>query len=193
MNTSGHGGMDRNQEIRIAKTRLFFENQELFLACLRYDIERLIRRARRMRFGRRRYKPVVRVNGTSDIPKLAMWMAAEFPEVGFYDYTKHPKPYLRVRPNYHLTFSHDGPENVPACMDALAHDVNVAVVFGVRNSEPLPETWNGYQVIDGTLHDLRFLDPKGVVVGLRPKGRAKKVIGTNPFVVLTQSGCGMAA
>jgi hypothetical protein len=39
--------------------------------------------------------------------------------------------------------------------------------------DKLPETWNGYKVIDGTKHDLRFLDEKGVVVGLLAKGDAK--------------------
>ena len=56
---------------------------------------------------------------------------------------------------------------------------NVAVIFG----DGLPETWNGYAVIDGDLHDLRHLDPRGgVVVGLAPKGnKAKK--SDSPFIV----------
>jgi hypothetical protein len=127
-------------------------------------------------------KPAVRINGTSDIPKLALWMSTEFPEVQFYDYTKCPKPWLRTRANYHVTFSHDGPNNLQACMDALQNGVNVAVVFAVRRGQPLPTTWNGYPVIDGDLHDLRFIDAQRVVVGLRAKGPA---IGINsPFVVL---------
>jgi len=53
----------------------------------------------------------------------------------------------------------------------LARGFNVAVVFG----SGLPETYLGYPVIDGDKHDLRFLDPKGVIVGLSPKGnRAKR-------------------
>jgi hypothetical protein len=47
---------------------------------------------------------------------------------------------------------------------------NVAVVF--RNQ--LPQTWNGFEVVNGDETDLRFLDKKGVVVGLIEKGRAKK-------------------
>jgi hypothetical protein len=34
----------------------------------------------------------------------------------------------------------------------------------------MPEAWNGFRVINGDEHDLRHLDPKGVVVGLTPKG-----------------------
>ena len=46
---------------------------------------------------------------------------------------------------------------------------NVAIVFN-----ELPATYNGYKVIDGTDTDLRFLDEKGVIVGLVAKGKAKK-------------------
>jgi hypothetical protein len=126
-------------------------------------------------------KPAIRLNGTSDLPWLAMELAAAFPEVEFYDYTKHPKPWLRTLPNYHLTFSHSG-HNMQDCSEALEHGINVAVVFTTRRGEALPETWNGFPVIDGDLHDCRFLDPKGVVVGLRAKGAAKG--SPSPFVVV---------
>ena len=36
------------------------------------------------------------------------------------------------------------------------------------------ETWKGFEVVNGDETDLRFLDKKGVVVGLIEKGRAKK-------------------
>ena len=41
-------------------------------------------------------------------------------------------------------------------------------------SGKLPETWNGRPVIDGDLSDLRFLDSRGVIVGLKAKGSARK-------------------
>ena len=47
---------------------------------------------------------------------------------------------------------------------------NVAVVF--RGS--LPKTYLGYPVVNGDEHDLRFKDPKGVIVGLVEKGLAKE-------------------
>jgi hypothetical protein len=46
---------------------------------------------------------------------------------------------------------------------------NVAVVF-----DKLPSTWKGYPVINGDESDLRFLDPKNVIVGLKAKGKGKK-------------------
>jgi len=50
---------------------------------------------------------------------------------------------------------------------------NKAVVFNLKKSEPLPETFKGLEVIDGDTHDMRFLDKPNKVVGLRAKGKAK--------------------
>jgi hypothetical protein len=52
--------------------------------------------------------------------------------------------------------------------------MNVAVVFGVPKSKPLPVGYLGRPVFNGDDSDLRFLDPRGVVVGLYAKGKAKK-------------------
>ena len=64
--------------------------------------------------------------------------------------------------------------NLQFALDAMAHGVNVAVVFDTRKGQPLPTTWHGVPVIDGDQHDLRFLDNPNSVVGLRAKGPAKK-------------------
>jgi hypothetical protein len=117
--------------------------------------------------------PCVRVNGTSDLPQLALRLARKFPNVQLYDYTKIPRAETRKLDNYHLTYSHSG-YNAEECLRVLKLGVNVAVVFDTRKGQPLPKRWNGYRVIDGDLSDLRFLDPTGVIVGLRAKGRARK-------------------
>jgi hypothetical protein len=54
---------------------------------------------------------------------------------------------------------------------------NVAVVF----KDKLPKTWMSRKVINGDLHDLRFKDPSGVVVGLVAKGLGRKVT-RNSFI-----------
>jgi hypothetical protein len=180
---AGRGIFPNVRAARIAKTKLLAAAYEMFLEFLRHDVRKLINRAAKLGF-----KPCVRVNGTSDIPKIAMLLAREFPQVMFYDYTKIPKPYLRMRPNYHITFSYSG-ENIAETLDALQHGVNASVVFQVKKGKPLPESWNGYRVIDGDLHDLRFIDRElmlpgetALIVGLRAKGIAKKQ--TSPFIVL---------
>lgn len=150
---------------RVEKTKRYLTNPKAFVEDLALDIKRLCVEAKN-----RGMKPAVRINGTSDQPKLALQLAKRFPEVQFYDYTKIPRPWTRALPNYHLTFSHSG-ENLGKCMDALQHGVNVAVVF----SGPLPAYWHGYPVVDGDKSDLRFLDPVKVVVGLKAKGDARKL------------------
>jgi hypothetical protein len=97
-----------------------------------------------------------------------------FPETTFYDYTKNPKRMSKKLPeNYHLTFSYTG-RNEYISKKILDQGKNVAVIFNLKKGQPLPETWNGYPVIDGDLTDYRPLDGEGVVVGLRWKNIANK-------------------
>jgi hypothetical protein len=155
-------------QARIRKTVWLKNDRQGFLEQLAKDIKALVRKAEREGFT-----PAVRVNGTSDLPWLSMRMALQFPKLTCYDYTKHPRPWERLLPNYHLTFSLSE-SNLKDALDCLQHGVNVAVVFDTKCNEALPKTWQGFKVIDGDLSDLRFKDPQGVIVGLRAKGRAKK-------------------
>lgn len=150
---------------RVKKTLAYLENPELFVEQLAADVIKLQREA-----VTRGLVPAVRLNGTSDLPKLAHTLARMFPTVQFYDYTKLRAPWQRTLPNYHLTYSYSG-ANLPEAYDALEHGVNVAVVF----SGSLPATWHGYPVINGDENDLRFTDPTGVIVGLKAKGPARKM------------------
>jgi hypothetical protein len=175
--TAGRGAFPKIRQQRIAKTLFLHSDRALFLDSLRADIRSLVAYC-----AKRNMTPAIRLNGTSDMSWMALQMSAEFPEVQFYDYTKLPKAWIRQRANYHLTFSYSG-LNLGESLAALAHGVNVAVVFDTRKGQDLPVSWNGYPVIDGDLHDLRFLDSKGVVVGLRAKGRAKKT--ESAFIVKT--------
>lgn len=148
---------------RVAKTLQYIQDPAKFRDKLAGDIIKLAAEAKL-----RGLRPAVRINGTSDIPKLALWLASTFTDIQFYDYTKIPRPWTRTQANYHLTFSFSG-SNLTECIQALEHGINVAVVF----SGPLPEVWHGYPVIDGDKSDLRFTDPAGVIVGLKAKGNAR--------------------
>jgi hypothetical protein len=124
------------------------------------------------------------LNGTSDLPwerikcngKTAM---EYYPNIQFYDYTKSKDrmmKYLKgeMPSNYHLTFSRSETNQVE-CDEVLKSGGNVAVVFEYnKRTGTLPANWQGYTVIDGDQSDLRFTDPKNVVVGLSTKGRATK-------------------
>jgi hypothetical protein len=78
-----------------------------------------------------------------------------------------------------LTFS-EADDNALDTLNAIRAGMNVATVFGIKKNSPMPKFWNGMSVFNGDDSDLRFLDPKGVVVGLYAKGKAKK--DTSGFV-----------
>lgn len=176
--SAGRGAFDSVREARIAKTKTFFANPKQFVEDLAESIEALIRKA-----DREGLTPCVRLNGTSDLPweslggQAGVSLMARFPSVQMYDYTKNPnrvRAWLagRMPPNYHLTFSRSE-TNGETAVELLKAGANVAVVFSTAKAGQLPSKWAGKRVIDGDLHDLRFLDKAGSVVGLRAKGDAK--------------------
>ena len=159
-------------EGRIARTLDYIANPKRFMARLERDTDKFLIEAKT-----RNLKPAARWNGTSDQWKLANHMIKRYPGLQQYDYTKLDRPWERVRDNYHLTYSFKG-DNLRQCMNALEHNINVAVIFkGAK-----PGRWHGVPVIDGDRNDLRFLDPKGVIVGLRPKGRRIQQLKPGGFV-----------
>jgi len=178
LNTAGRGGMFKKgettnmiQKARIRKTEYFFADRAAFMEDLVTDIMKAVNFARR-----KGLKPVFRLNGTSDLS----WekyptryghdnIFSQFPTLQFYDYTKVLGRKTADLPNYHLTFSAaDG--NDADVEQALAQGMNVTVVY-----DKIPEG-----VYSADEDDLRFLDPKVGIIGLKAKGRAKK--DTSGFV-----------
>ena len=171
LNTAGRGGMFKRgentnmiQKARIRKTQYFFNNRAEFMADLVSDINKAIRFAER-----KGLTPVFRLNGTSDLSwekytaAYGMNIFELFPNVQFYDYTKVLGRKVKHLTNYHLTFSKaDGNDSDVA--EALFQGMSVVAVY-----DKIPA---GVPSADET--DLRFLDAKGVMLGLKAKGRAKK-------------------
>lgn len=177
LNTAGRGGMFRKgettnaiQQARIRKTRHFKENRTGFLTDLINDISKAIKQAQR-----KGLTPVFRLNGTSDLAWEKYGVIEQFPEVQFYDYTKIVGRKVSHLKNYHLTFS-AAESNQADVKKAIEQGMNATVVF-----DKVPAEYIGRKVFDGDESDLRFLDPEGVVVGLKAKGKAKK--DTTGFVV----------
>jgi hypothetical protein len=187
LNTAGRGGMFKKgettnaiQKARIRKTKMFYEQRQDFMLTLKKDIELAIKQSKKLGLI-----PVIRLNGTSDLSweKYDMIPGQNvfecFPDIQFYDYTKILGRKVKGIANYNLTFSAaDG--NDADVYSAIAQGYNVATVFGIKKTDPMPESYNGLPVSNGEESDLRFLDPKGVVVGLYAKGKAKK--DTSGFV-----------
>ena len=185
LNTAGRGGMFKKgeftnviQKARIRKTKMFFENRVDFMAMLVKDIELAIKQA-----GKIDMIPVFRLNGTSDIAfekyevvrdgVMYRNIFSAFPDIQFYDYTKILGRKTVAYENYNLTFSAADGNDVDVA-NAIAQGYNIATVFGIKKTLPMPETYMGIPVFNGDESDLRFLDPHGVIVGLYAKGKAKK-------------------
>ena len=175
--TAGRGAMSTVAQGRINKTIWFFEERSSFMVQLAINIRQLVAKA-----TKQNKKPLVRLNGTSDIrwESVAFIDAdgteyvnifAAFPDVQFYDYTKIANR-KDIPSNYDLTFSYSGVKAYQPFVDkAMAQGMRIAVVF--RNREDMPSAFNGMSVVDGDNSDIRHLDDQGVVVGLYAKGKAK--------------------
>jgi len=157
---------------RVNRTQLYFKDRAKFLSMITREI-----RNHEINCNKHGLKPVVRLNTTSDI----MWENHKifelFPKTQFYDYSKHFKRMLKylkgdMPKNYHLTFSRNEINDFQATQ-VLKAGGNVAVVF----RKELPKTYKGFKVVSGDDHDLRFLDDKNVVVGLKEKLTIDKKTG----------------
>jgi len=164
---------------RITKTRLFFEDRDFFMDWLIFEVEAAIRKSIRMG-----YKLSIRLNNTSDInpeefTRNGKNILEMYPDIQFYEYTKVPSrvKLMERYPNYDVTFSYTG-LNLETCKQMLNNDVRVAVVF-----KKVPEVWEGHKVIDGDAYDMRYKDPKNVIVGLKYKVNRNKLTPETKFVI----------
>lgn len=184
--TAGRGAMSTVQKARISKAKAFFESREEFMQLLAKDISKLIKKA-----AKNNMVPLVRLNGTSDIkweniPVTIGGVRYDnlmqlFPEVQFYDYTKIPARH-NIPANYDLTFSYSGVLGFQKYVNqAIVNGMRIATVFRIRES--IPSKFMGLDCVDGDNTDIRHLDPKGVIVALYAKGKAK--LDNTGFVVDT--------
>jgi hypothetical protein len=175
--SAGRGKFAPVQKARAEKTEFFRQHRQAFMLSFCADIWTLAQKARRIGMS-----PLVRPNGTSDIP----WENIEaydgknifqlFPDVQFYDYTKHPSRNLngKTENNYDLTYSFSAITPKPISIKGLTNPDNkrVAVVFHKR--EDIPSSFRGWPVVDGNDTDVRHIEPERVVVALYAKGKAKQ-------------------
>ena len=151
---------------RSRKTEFFVNHKGLFIKKLWKELEEL-----------NEGKAAIRLNLLSDVDWEMEFLSVDksfkmedLSNIQWYDYTKdHFKIYRGVPKNYNLTFSFSGHNWKHADHFLKNKMANVAVVF--KNALPL--VWQGYSVINGDESDERFLDDRGVIVGLKyktPKG-----------------------
>ncbi len=172
--SAGRGQFYSTTRARVIKTVAFLSDPLRFMGSIVRSIDSLIKKAKRLNLI-----PTVRLNGTSDIDWTKFNLKDDmehidifeyFRNVQFYDYTKRPRATIKnSHRNYHITFSDSGDNR--EYIDMQLDQTNIATVFF---GKVLPEIFKGKRVINGDESDLRFLDPKGVIVGLLAKGKAKK-------------------
>lgn len=180
LNGSGHNkidilsGLNRIEQARIRKSRLFFENRELFMQILVHEIRKCKRFAEKKGAGF-----AVRLNGTSDLNPEDFVLNGQnvleiFPEVQFYDYTKvFRRVYLMDKyPNYDVTYSYSG-HNAGLCEKFLSKGGKVAVVF----AHDIPDKFLGYPTFDANAYDMRYIDPKAHVMALHYHKTANDYVG----------------
>lgn len=199
--TAGNGRFARTRDSRILRTQFLFGNPELFFVELERELKSAADATKRAGLlgdfraniisdlDWRSDKRLRGADGQSLFDLLAKYWSNDGWTI--HDYTKVPGRYRREMVHrgfempWHLTFSWSG-SNLADCLEVLRSGGTVAVPFDlggrVQTQRKLPKYWNGYPVIDGDLHDLRFLDPCGRVVGLRAKHRARGKAGAQNFV-----------
>ena len=176
LKSAGRGAFNSVQKARAEKTAFFYDNQRAFMLSMCADIWAHIRRAANLNLI-----PLVRPNGTSDIPFENILIDGRtifqiFADCQFYDYTKHPSRNLagKTAGNYDLTFSFSALTPKPISIKGLTNPANqrTAVVFFKR--EEIPLMFRNWPVIDGDDSDVRHIEPRNVVVALYAKGKAKQ-------------------
>lgn len=168
INTSGHQSMSKIQEFRKKKTLEFLKDRKRFLEKCSIELNYLEELA-----NDQGLKLTCRMNMFTDVDYYKYKIDGKsiyekHPTIQFIEYTKHYNK-LSYLPNLHITYSYDKEYHEEA-LNVLKRGDNLSVIF----PDILPNEWNGYRVINGDTHDLRFLDPKNVVVGLKYKNSMKK-------------------
>jgi hypothetical protein len=140
---------------RIRRTFMFLNEREFFVEKLKSEVTML---------GHTYKNVAVRLNVVSDLDWSKVLDLSSFAEnVKFYDYTKKSS---NITNNKRISFTYSASEkdSDEDLQTMLSKGYNVAMVF-----KKVPQTWNGFEVIDGDKNDDRYNDKKGVVVGLKQK------------------------
>jgi len=180
--SAGRGAFSNVQKARQNKTEYYLNDKIGFINNLSNQIIKEYNKAKKGN-----YKIAFRLNGTSDLDfvyllqKYASLNITDLKDFAlFYDYTAilgKAKKYLN-HDNYFVTFSRKE-NNHDEVDEAIKLGVNVSAVF----SDDLPKTYKGVKVIDGDKSDILMTYNKGVILGLKAKGKAKK--DNSGFVINT--------
>ena len=197
LNTAGRGKFTTVQKARLKKTKYFAYHKKQFLNTLIESICKLIVKAEN-----KGLKPVVRLNGTSDIPYENLYInlndiindnrllnrakVLSIVKRCLETTNKHKFNIFELFPEitfYDYTKSPNRKINninnyslTFSRAEDNEHHINNVMNKGQNVAvvfKSIPKTYKGFTVINGDETDLRFLDPKNKIVGLLAKGEAK--------------------
>ena len=180
LNIAGRGAMNFTQKARLNRSLFFIKDKQAFLLNIIRRINNFIKYAKN-----KNMIPVIRLNGTSDIMFENIKVLCQddnklknifeiFPNVQFYDYSKAPlKKKNNLPKNYDITYSYS--DKKTALKESLEYLENEKARVSVVFSGNLPKTWNGYKVLNADNSDLRFLEDKNIICGLKFKGSKKNL------------------
>ena len=179
LNFSGHGqehmlhnGKHNVLIARIIRTILYYEYREQFLKQLHKEIKTFSNYVHNQNIKNNTQLICgIRLNVLSDIlwEKIDITLFNDNPNITFYDYTKNPNRNVNHIDNYSLTFSRNEMNDLYV-EQAFNNNMNVAIVFDIKKGYTIPKTFRNKNVLDGDLHDARFLDNNNHYIGLRKKG-----------------------
>ena len=177
--SAGRGAFSNVIQSRVNKTEYYLHDKEKFILQLAGELVKINKKA-----SKETNQTLIRLNGTSDLDfvyllkKYANFDISNYNNLHFYDYTKilgKVKKYIDHK-NYTLTFSR-AEDNEAETIQALNIGSNVSAVF----AGDLPKTYKGFTVVDGDKTDSEMLAFKGLILGLKAKGKARK--DTSGFVI----------
>ena len=177
LNIAGRGAMNFTQKARLNRSLFYIKDKQAFMLNIVNRINNFVKYAKN-----KNMIPVIRLNGTSDIMlerikinyqgKTYNNIMEIFPDVQFYDYTKAPLKIKKNLPsNYDITYSYS--DKATAFNESMEYLKNNKARVSVVFSGDLPKNWNGFKVVNADESDLRFLEPKNVICGLKFKGSKK--------------------
>ena len=171
--TAGRGRFSNVIHARQNRTEFLLSDKNNFLSMLKDELIKISKKA-----VLKGEKIAIRLNGTSDLDFIGMmkhklnFNILDLPNLIYYDYTKIYGKALKYKDceNYFVTLSLAENSDLNIIKKALNEGINVSAVF----KNEMPGSLLGFPVIDGDKTDIEMINNKGVILGLKAKGKAKK-------------------
>ena len=182
LKNAGMHVMPTHLSARVRRTLYWLRQPEQYHHQLNKELQAHARKAERLNL-----EAWARPNTLSDQPELAIRCCEDNPDMKFYDYTKRLKWWTknlhRQPSNYFLVLSRSETNHDRWLQLMNTNEWVGAVVF----DGPMPSTWHGFPVVDGTTDDSGWLSPPGTIRGLKLIGtnEAKRKARESGFAIIT--------